>query len=285
VAAVVPGPGWDETAARLARGTVMVVGQGGTGKSHLARYLVEHAAARGISAALVSADMGQPSVGVPACLGLAIGPRWLEASALWFVGDVTPRGHILPIVVGAARLVRHAVASGAPLVVLDTSGLVGGAFGRALKYHKALAAGVDAVVGLARADELDPLLRLLAGVAGEVHRLAPATPAHDRLPAERRAYRQARFAAHFAAAREQRFRVRQLVGPEWAPGLAAGEPLPTPGTVVGLLDPAGFCLGLGVLAEARRDTLVVRTPVHDPDAVARLQAGGFRLGPGYEETR
>src|SRR2546426_4213089 len=67
-ATIVPGPGWDAVLGRLAGDTVMVVGAADCGKSHLTRYLLEQAAVT--RAAVVSADMGQPSIGVPACLAM-----------------------------------------------------------------------------------------------------------------------------------------------------------------------------------------------------------------------
>ncbi|SRR6266404_1107565 len=40
---------------------------------------------------LVSADMGQASVGVPACLGLSLSRPWITVTALWFVGKLSAR--------------------------------------------------------------------------------------------------------------------------------------------------------------------------------------------------
>jgi polynucleotide 5'-hydroxyl-kinase GRC3/NOL9 len=279
--AIVPGPGWRDTAARVGRGVVMVVGEAGTGKSHLSRWLVEHAAGRGTTAALVSADMGQPSVGVPTCLALATEPPWTDANALWFVGDTTARAHVLPMVVGTAQLVRRARAGGAALVVVDTSGLVAGAMGRAVKYHKALAAGVEEVVALQRGRELEPLLGVLDAAARRVQRVTPAAPAHDRTRPQRQDYRQTRFRAHFAGATVRRFRRAQLLDASGSLGLET----PPAGTLLGLLDGTGFCLGLGLSVEARRDGQDVLTAVREPDAVARLQAGNLRLGPDYAELR
>jgi polynucleotide 5'-hydroxyl-kinase GRC3/NOL9 len=278
---IVPGPDWTDATKRLTRGVVMVIGEAGTGKSHLSRWLAARAGARAVSAALVSADMGQPSVGVPTCVALATEPPWAEASALWFVGDTTPRAHVLPMVAGTAALVRRARAGGAELVVIDTSGLVAGAMGRAVKYHEAVATGAEDVVVLQRGRELEPLVRVLAGAVARVHRVMPAAPARDRTRAERQDYRHERFRAHFAGATVQRFRRAQLL--DLAGSL--GSEMPLPGTVLGLLDASGFCLGLGVHVETRRETVDVSTAVRESDAVARLQVGSLRLGPDYDELR
>jgi polynucleotide 5'-kinase involved in rRNA processing len=73
--------GWQEIVDAARSGTTMIIGSGGTGKTTLARFLLE----RVHPAALVSADMGQPAVGVPTCLGLAFGPQPRQADALWFI--------------------------------------------------------------------------------------------------------------------------------------------------------------------------------------------------------
>jgi polynucleotide 5'-hydroxyl-kinase GRC3/NOL9 len=273
--AVVPGPGWRAALARLAGDTVMVVGAADRGKSHLTRHLLEQASVR---AAVVSADVGQPSLGVPGCLAMAAGEPWREPDALWFVGDTSPVRHLLPTVVGTARLAARARAAGADLVVVDTGGLVDGPAGRVLKYHKALAAGVSDVLAVVAGDELEPLLALLGGIA-RVHRVRPAPAARARGRDERRAYRERRFRAHLRGATSMRFDARRVLGPGWSPGET-----PLPGAVVGLLDRDGFCLGLGIVQGRRggRVEILVRRP---PGAVARLRLGALRLGPRGEEMR
>src|SRR5205814_111877 len=132
----------------------------------------------------------QSSVGVPTCLGLALTPPWTAASALWFVGDVTPIANLLPTVTGTARLASLARSRGADVVLVDTTGLVDGPIGRVLKYHKALACGADQVIALQRDTELEPLLSLLEGPCRELHRLTSPPEARDRTFTERRLYRE-----------------------------------------------------------------------------------------------
>jgi polynucleotide 5'-hydroxyl-kinase GRC3/NOL9 len=272
-----PAPGWDELAAGLADGTVLAVGSPGLGKSRLLRYLSERLAAAGRRVGLLSADMGQASVGVPCCLGLSLGPAWDDPTALWFIGDTSPVGHLLPAVVGTARLARRARALGVQTLLVDPTGLVAGPVGRVLKYHKALAVGADRVIALQRAAELEPLLALLEGPCPVSHRLSPVPEAHDRSPAERKSYREARFRAHLHAGCLLPFDPGRLLGPDWAPGWGPVAATALPDTVVGLLDAEGFCLALGVLEEAGPDRLGVYTAWRRPDAVARVQIGRLRL--------
>jgi polynucleotide 5'-hydroxyl-kinase GRC3/NOL9 len=277
-AAIVPGPGWDRVLDRLAGDTAMIVGAIDRGKSHLTRWLAQQATA---PAAVVSADVGQPLLGVPACAALALRTPWRRPDALWFVGDTTPVRHLLPMVIGTARLADRARTRGAELVAIDTGGLVDGPLGRLLKYHKALAAGVTDVVAIQEERELEPLLGVLEGIA-RVHRLAPSPAARARGRDERRQYRERLFRAHLRGATVVRFEARRVIGPGWSPGIA-GAPLP--GTLVGLLDGEGFCLGLGSFAAVRGRMVEVHARRQPPRAVAWLRLGTLRIGPGGVELR
>jgi polynucleotide 5'-kinase involved in rRNA processing len=342
---ITPASGWSDLLARLDRGTILVAGAPGTGKTALSHWLLSQLGRGRARAALVDCDLGRPSVGAPGCLGLALTAPWRAPEALWFVGGTAPEEHPLPVVVGAARLADRARAAGAAFVVVDTSGLVDGPAGRALKVHKALAAGVDPVVALQRGGELDALLDLLAAPGRTLHRLAASPLARPVSDGERSAQRDGRFRAHLAGARTRLFAPRRFVGSDWTVGLAggaaaaagdghggdatagegrdaagapaalspdpgpdpappegeaattarvcgrahrvngrgsgvsapgAGGPALAPGTVVGLLDERGLCLGLGRVEAVHADRVEVATAVAAP-AVARLQAGVFRL--------
>jgi polynucleotide 5'-hydroxyl-kinase GRC3/NOL9 len=280
VAAIVPGPGWDTVLGRLAGDTVMVVGRVDRGKSHLTRWLVAQAAVR--RAAIVSADMGQPAIGPPACLAMAIRRPWRTPDALWFIGETSPVRHLVPTVVGTARLAERARAAGAQLVVIDTGGLVEGPIARLLKSHKARAAAVTDVVAVEEERELEPLLALLGGMA-RVHRVAPARVARERDRDERRAYREARFRAHLRGAVTLRVTSRRLIGADWSAGSAAGKP--SPGTLVGLIDRAGFCLAAGVVRAVRGSVIELHTRWRDARSVTCVQVGRFALDPGGGEVR
>lgn len=265
----------------------MVIGATGTGKTKLASDLVRQLIKGGGSAALVSADMGQPCVGVPTCMALAMEDTLDRAAALWFVGDVTPRGNLLPSVVGTARLVERARAEGARTVVVDTTGFVEGPSGLALKYHKALAARVDCVVALQRSDELRETIELLEGICQTIYRQRPVPKARDRSASERKAYRESRYRDHFKGAEVRLLDHARLVGSNWAPRTSLGRGELPPGTVAGLLDREGFCLGLGLIEDIRADRLALFTACERLDAVGQVQVGRIRLdrAAGFAEVR
>ncbi|HLY39526.1 MAG TPA: Clp1/GlmU family protein [Candidatus Binatia bacterium] len=276
-ATIAPGPGWDAVRERLAGDTVMVIGAADRGKSHFARWLV---AGSPQPAALLSADVGQPSLGPPACLAVAPRRPWRAPDRLWFVGDVTPVRHLLAIVTGAARLAARARSVGAARIVIDSSGLVDGPLGRVLKYHKAIAAGVTDVVAIECDGELAPLVVLLETIA-RVHRVTPADVARERDRDERRRYRERRFRTEARGAEVLRFDSRGVVGTTWDVGTSA----PLPDTLVGLLDRDGLCVRLGVVHAVRDRVLEVRARRPPPRTVAWLRLGTLRVTARGEEMR
>lgn len=270
---VTPSRSWIDVLSMIDRGTLLVLGAPDAGKSSLCRWLVGQLD-RGLDrVALVDCDPGQTTVGVPGCLGLAMTGPWEAPAALWFVGSTSPPGNLLPVVVGAARLARRARNQGAQVVILDSCGLVEGPVARVLQLHLAHGAGADHLIALERGGELAEMLRLLAQDGRRVDRLKVSSMTHRRSREERRRHREERFAAHFSDARTRLVSPRRVFGRDWAP--AAGADLEE-GTVLGLLDADGFCLGLGIFRAAHADRVEILTPVADVP-IARVQAGDFRL--------
>ena len=158
-----------------------------------------------------------------------------------------------------------------------------------LKYHKALAIGADHVIAVQQSGELEPLLALLEGPCGAVQRVAAASEARDRTPSERKQYREARLRAHLEGGHLLALGVDRPADARLDPRRAHRRRRPPPtittGTLVGLLDRAGFCLALGVMVSAHHDRVEIYTALRDPSTVARIQLGRLRLGAGCEELR
>lgn len=277
--------GWAEAvSAILARPSarVMVIGAVDTGKSSFCRYAASRAAAAGRRTALVDADVGQKMAGPPATVTLAIpAPQTASApvAAMHFVGSTSSAGHLLPLVIGAARL----AAADADIVLINTTGLIDGP-GLALKTHKIDAVRPDLLVAIERDRELARVLGANSHLP--LLRLAPSSRARAKSPARREANRRAAFSDYFAAAPRQALALDRLAVQR---GRAADL---VPGLLCGLAGRRGDVLGLGVVATAdrARGAVEIITPVN-PAEVAVLQIGGMRLDaewrdmpPGAEAT-
>ena len=261
------------------RGTLMVIGASDTGKSTLARYLFQELCRAGVRAAYLDGDVGQSTLSLPTTMTVALspgpsgerfnphGPR-----ATYFVGSTTPRGHMLPMVVGAYRLQQKALSLGAEAVVVDTTGLVDPADGgRALKQGKIELLAPSAIFCLQRDRELESILwplRREPRLSVVEWRVSPH--AVERPRGARIAWRRAQLAGYFRRARPCVVSLRQMA--------VYDLDRLTSGALVALRDAEGFTLGLGVVDEADRleQAMTVRTPLPGLEGVTSLRFGATR---------
>lgn len=263
-------------------GVVFLLGGIDTGKTTFGIELVRRAVAAGIPSAIVDADIVQSTVGPPTTVGLKVcrGEDDLTrealrvADSLGFVGSTIPKGHLLPLVTNAAKLVSRAKAAGAKLVVVDTTSLVSGIYGQSLKFFKMDLVAPDFTVAFERGGELEPLVGIAQRfVPGEVIEIEVSPDARIRTVDERIAFREEQFAAYFAVG-TSRWRVKPTV---FMPTLPPEFDLALlDGLVVGMEDGRGSCVGIGVLEhDATEDLLRMVSPV--TEGVRGLRLGSVRI--------
>jgi polynucleotide 5'-hydroxyl-kinase GRC3/NOL9 len=264
-----------------APGVVFLLGGIDTGKTTFGIELAKRATAAGIDTALVDADIGQSLVGPPTTIGLkrnGFGDFSLgalrHADSLSFVGSIAPRGHMLPLVTGTAKLTQRAKAAGAKLIVVDTTGFVGGLSGQGLKYYKMDVLAPDFVIGFERGGELEPIIGIAERFTpAEVIEIEVPGEVVDRSVDERMTFREEQFATYFADG-ASRWRVKPTVFMPTLPpefDLALLDAL-----VVGMEDGEGTCVGIGVLEyDAVEDLLRMVSPV--TQGVRGLRLGSIRI--------
>lgn len=276
--------GLDEAYERLVAnpGVVLLLGGVDTGKTSFGIELLRRAAHSAIPAALVDADIGQSTVGPPTTVGLKfIGTAddltresLRQADSLGFVGTLSPKGHLLPLVAATAKLVARARAAECKLIVVDTTSFVSGIYGQILKFHKMDLVRPDVVAAFGRGGELEP-------VVGIAHRFVPAEVLDMEVPStvgarsveERMAYREQRFAEYFGEG-TARWRVKPTV---FLPTLPPEFDLRLlDGLVVGMEDGDGTCVGIGVLEyDGTEDILRMICTV--TEGVRGLRLGSIRI--------
>jgi len=117
------------------------------------------------------------------------------------------------MVVGVKRMVDAAISAGAERVIIDTTGLVDGQIGRALKSGKIDAIRPDHIVCFQRSSELEILLRgYETNRHCRIHRLEPSRGVKNKSQNSRRAYRQEQFQRYFSDFVSQEFPFSQLRG-------------------------------------------------------------------------
>ncbi len=275
---VVP-PHWTRLGEEELGGTILVIGSSDTGKSTLARFLYRQLCQRDGQAAYLDTDVGQSTLGMPTTLslGLSSGPgddRFppTGSQVSYFVGATTPRGHMLPTVVGAFRLQQKALAQGAKVIVVDTTGLVDEAQGgKALKQYKIELLRPGIIVALQRGRELEPLLWPLRR-EGQIRCVELPVSPHvvERSREARIARRRERLSAHFRGAQPRLIWLRQTPAYD-LDRLAIGA-------FLAFQDAEGFALALGVVEEIDRlgGSIVVRTPTPDLQGVTSVRFGVAR---------
>ena len=266
-------------AAAAARVT-LVIGAGDTGKSTLVAALAGALAAAGHAVGVVDADLGQSDVGPPTTVGLGRVRSPVERLdqaelvALEFLGVTSPARCMQETAAAAARLVDRALADGCDRVLVDTSGLVEGDFGRALKRIKIDRVRPDLLVALQRTDECEPILRRYDG-AIRIVRL-PAMATIRRSPAERRRRRRQALDAHLTGAGPVTLDLTRIPARP-APPTSRLAVIDVDGVLVGLDDAQGHTRGLGWVqaVDLAKASLVVQTRV-DAGAIAALAIGRER---------
>lgn len=135
----------EELAERVDGKLVVFLGGVDTGKSTLIRELYE---LLGGEVEIVDGDLGQSTIGPPTCISRG---DYEEVRESYFVGDISPRGNLLPVVVGMKLLVERARR---PCLV-DTDGYIDGNAARAYKGELLNLLQPEVLVLLQRGGELD----------------------------------------------------------------------------------------------------------------------------------
>jgi len=280
---------YDSVVARTVErgGTVVALGGLDSGKTSFCRMCAAVAVRLGRTVAYVDSDVGQSTVGPPATIGLKFistvedlePERLARADAIYFVGSTSPKGHMLPMVIGAMKLAEQARAASADLIVVDTTGFIHGTQGQVLKLHKVEALRPDAVVGFQRGGELEPILgSIRRTLPPDVEALA-VDPAVQATSVEDRAAHRQEGLHRFFEPPLNHWKVKPSV---FVPSIPPELDLSSLDRIlVGLEDGKGNCIGLGIL-EYREDGL--RMMSTEGEGAKALKLGSVRVTEDYGTT-
>jgi len=253
---------------------VLIIGHVDCGKSTYCRFLSQQLLAAGFRIAVVDTDVGQKDIGPPATITLGYPNAALALSAVqpvawYFVGAVTPVGHLLPMVIGTRQLVDAAQAA---FVLINTTGFIDGV-GRILKGYKIEAIQPDVVVAIEQDAELQPLLRAYRNY--RTLRLRASASARAKTSEQRREARERAFWQYFLSATEVVLPCRQLIFQRVAVPAGLGRNL-----LCGVADRRNKGLGLTLITgiDWAQGTLSLLTPV-PPEHIRIIQGGDLYLTP------
>jgi polynucleotide 5'-hydroxyl-kinase GRC3/NOL9 len=182
---------WDSLIAEVIKKrpkTILVMGNVDVGKTFLTTYMGNTLLRHGMKIGAVDSDVGQADIGPPTTMGLGIFERpvallyEVAKHSAYFVGSMSPSGHILEFVSGMKWLVEHGLKN-ADLVIVNTPGWIYGGPGRSLQLHVEELVDPDMVVALQRGTELEHLLAPIA--PQKIRRLSVSPKVRARSPGER----------------------------------------------------------------------------------------------------
>ncbi len=269
-----PAPDWKGLTRKLKGRVSIFLGMSDTGKTTLIRYLEEKLLSSGECLALVDSDIGQSSIGLPGTVAMRTFRRpgdleRLNPERMVFVGTTNPARRISAVVNAAKKMVEEAKAAGAKTILVDTTGLVLGGLGKALKLAKIRAIGPATVIAVEREKELEHIISHLEGV--KVYRLRVPKHARKRTAAERKRNRDSLLKKYFGHARTLKLRIGRL---EFLSG--RGERVDVvsiePGTVVAL-NKGQETLALGVYLGREGPWALIRTPLEDARGLRKVIIG------------
>ncbi len=273
---------WHALEARPLPGLVMVIGATDVGKSTLVGHLAKRWAEAGHAVARLDGDPGQARLGPPTTMTLELRNSGKARRLRVFVGDVTPAGHMLPLVLGATRLVQAAQEAEAETILYDTTGLIDPRQGGAhLKWSKVDLLRPSALITLEKDRELEFILTPLRQRGWpEIIPLKAAKAARRRSIEERRRGREAAFRSTFEGATRLVLNLGSL-----AVFPAANL---DPGRLIALEDERGWLVGLGRVEawDKRLGRLSLWTPVPSLEGVRTLRVGDLLFeGRSYRHRR
>lgn len=254
----------------------MIIGTTDSGKTTLARYLIMHLLSEDIRVSLVDSDVGQASLGLPGTISLKLFSSGgdlenFTPDKMFFVGTVNPATRI-PLIVRLAGAAVEECREKSEVILIDTSGLVHGKTGEALKTAKIGAIHPRHIIAVRKADEIEHILKQ----AGDVHisRMVASGMVKLRQAATRARYREQKYEDYFRDIRQPEYLVHTREVELFHNGrtLSSKRGGFPKGNVVGL-NRQEETLGLGLLTEITDDWIMLRSPLRSLKNVSRIVFG------------
>ena len=269
---------WQSIELDKLEGLVMILGGPDMGKSTFSQYLYEQFLTKPTKTAFIDGDPGQSRLGPPTTMTLSFDSR------LWrvFVGSTSPVKHMLPMLVGAARLVDSAKKEGAHTIIYDTTGLIDeGQGGVSLKQAKIDLLRPNAVIALQRGKELETILAPFRK-RGRIRiiDLKPSLAIQPRNMYMRRRYRRLQFTRYFADSQKMTL--------NWHKFAVFPKPFFTTYGLIALEDQQGFTQALAIVLEVwpKDHKLTIFSPLKTLDGIKALRTGDIIVDPmSFEDQK
>lgn len=233
---------WRKLASRIVKPQqiVLVIGTTDVGKSTFCRFLADSALAKGFKVVCVDTDIGQSQIGPPTTIGIkSLTPDENRQSSeaqdpasdnqqsrtenhivfdgtadeFYFVGDVSPQGHLLGLLTGTRLMVDSAREADADFVVIDTTGYIHDPPAVILKQHKIELIRPNHLVCIGRSTELEQITACYSQQNWlNIHYLLPHRSVRTKSSKARSRYRKDQFDTYFSDSNVQQVPFEQIRG-------------------------------------------------------------------------
>jgi polynucleotide 5'-hydroxyl-kinase GRC3/NOL9 len=154
---------WHNLLEKIPDKTVMFIGKVDSGKSSSILYLANKLLLNGTRVSIIDSDIGQSDLGPPGVISSSnlrdpvYQMKLLDPEFMYFIGDKSPRGHLLQFLVGTWEAFRDVKEK---TILINTTGFVDGAAARTLKKLKIELLQPDVIIFIERSEgELRHLIR------------------------------------------------------------------------------------------------------------------------------
>jgi polynucleotide 5'-hydroxyl-kinase GRC3/NOL9 len=262
------------------RGTAILIGATDSGKSTLTKYLVEKLIRENIKVSVVDADIGQSTLGLPGTISMKVFSNEKDIEnfrfeKMFFVGSTNPAKRISMVIDGSKRMVDFC-RERSEIIVVDTTGLISGEIGRALKIGKIRAIKPEHIIAVQRNDELEHILNLIEGIP--IHRIKASSLAKGRDRENRVHYRKKKFLDYFDIKEISEFLLNQndvrFFYNSKLFNLKEGDF--KKGTIIGLNHNADT-MGLGAVFEIIDDSVIFKSPIKSLKGINRVLFGDMEI--------
>lgn len=279
---ILPEPGWNRLLGVLSvqQGTVLLLGATDSGKTTLARYIVESLVARSLQTALIDADIGQSGLGLPGTISMKVfrDQRDLgdfSSERMTFMGFTNP-SRVIPLMVAMTRRMTDVGRRRAETAVVDTTGLISGELGKALKKAKIRAIRPEHIVAIQKGDELEHILSLVGD--SRIHRLKASRAAHKRSASSRRAYRKRKLEEYFGDRQQSEYVLDVSAMPLFYRGrpFRHGDREMPQGAIIGL-NRNDDTIALGIIGSVAGTTVFFGSPLRSLKGINRVVCGDMTM--------
>ena len=279
---VLLGPEWEGLLDELKKQkcTVLVIGATDSGKSTLVKHLIKRLVQEAIRVAVVDSDVGQSTLGLPGTISMKVfsSERDVENfrfERMFFVGSTNPAQKISLMIEGSKRMV-DICRKKSEVTFVDTTGLISGEIGRALKRGKIRAIKPEHVIAIQRRDELEHILKLIENIS--IHRIKASVMAKCRDRESRTKYREKKFLDYFNEKRVSEFLLHQHDVGFFYNGksynLKKGDF--KDGTIIGL-NHNDDTVALGLIVEITGDSIIFKSPIKSLRGINRVLFGEITI--------